>query len=486
MHATTSDYGEVREAGCDKARPNRMAHLPFSPPVTVPPTRWALIHPSILLNLQRTVGNHTTASLFTSRTPVQRRGCCASCATDGQCQEAEGSEAEERRPATILPAQRTVGDGHDLTSPRFAGDVRLEACYDDQARLGRGATGESVTKIQQALIEWGYDLGSAGADGIYGERTSNAVKAFKKNEQLGWEHMGDVGPGTIGRLNQLYPSDKDDIEPVPPVTPDDPGVVGKPLVCAGSETEIEGGAVGDSILDRAPDDPTGKVQRRGPSAPPPVARTPYCPVPQDYSSFGEAPANSDAAAHVLLIFLPYDDVIKTLLALNRSWVNRDMVPEGVGVPKKILWIERYVSECHLHFSKQTGPFIRKPPTCEAVDAKPQTAGDRSECSKAFRANFYNDLARDGRTRLLRHEQYHVKLGCALAEIANERVALSVAQGVDKKTAIQNEIDRLRLRNKALQENHYDSETKNGCNSSSQAAWEVVIDTPGALKLAYGP
>lgn len=99
--------------------------------------------------------------------------------------------------------QRTIGDGHDLTSPRFAGDERLEACYDDEARLTKGAQGESVRKVQQALIDLGYDLGPTGADGIYGDLTWNAVKQFKSDQVLGWEWMGDVGPGTMGRPDEL-------------------------------------------------------------------------------------------------------------------------------------------------------------------------------------------------------------------------------------------------------------------------------------------
>ena len=93
---------------------------------------------------------------------------------------------------------------HDLTSPRFAGDATLEACYDDQARLTVGARGESVQKVQQALVDLGYALGPSGADGSYGNATWNAVKKFKATEKLGWEHMGDVGPGTMGRLDELF------------------------------------------------------------------------------------------------------------------------------------------------------------------------------------------------------------------------------------------------------------------------------------------
>lgn len=121
---------------------------------------------------------------------------------------------------TQLSLQRAVGDNHDLTSPRFAGEPVLEACYDDEARLTKGATGPAVVKIQQALVDLGYNLGPRGTDGIYGTYTWNAVKQFKKNESLGWEHMGDVGPGTMRRLNELFPAG-----PLPPCpTDDDHGV----------------------------------------------------------------------------------------------------------------------------------------------------------------------------------------------------------------------------------------------------------------------
>jgi peptidoglycan hydrolase-like protein with peptidoglycan-binding domain len=109
--------------------------------------------------------------------------------------------------------QRTIGDGHDLTSSRFAGDSELEACFDDEARLTQGSKGASVIKVQQALIDLAYDLGTSGADGIYGTRTWKAVKQFKADQHLGFEHMGDVGPGTMSRLNELFSSQSREAPP---------------------------------------------------------------------------------------------------------------------------------------------------------------------------------------------------------------------------------------------------------------------------------
>ncbi|HET9711319.1 MAG TPA: peptidoglycan-binding domain-containing protein, partial [Pyrinomonadaceae bacterium] len=142
----------------------------------------------------------------------------------GPLSEVFSAPAAIRRPATILALQQRVGNrvvqraiasqgiqreakqGEDLTSPRFAGDPLLEACFDDRARMTQGHRGRSVEKVQQALLDLGYNLGPSGADGIYGPKTWNAVKQFKANEGLGFENMGDVGPGTMHRLDELFSS----------------------------------------------------------------------------------------------------------------------------------------------------------------------------------------------------------------------------------------------------------------------------------------
>jgi hypothetical protein len=100
-----------------------------------------------------------------------------------------------------------------LCSPRFAGDPILEACFEDRARLTIGARGDSVARVQQALIDLGYDLGVSGADGIYGQATWRSVKLFKSTERLGWEWMGDVGPGTMHRLDALFSDEQSDARP---------------------------------------------------------------------------------------------------------------------------------------------------------------------------------------------------------------------------------------------------------------------------------
>lgn len=62
-----------------------------------------------------------------------------------------------RLPAVPLQRQRTAGA--TLTATRFKGDLELEACLQDRARLTIGHEGPSVARIQQALAELGFDVG---------------------------------------------------------------------------------------------------------------------------------------------------------------------------------------------------------------------------------------------------------------------------------------------------------------------------------------
>jgi peptidoglycan hydrolase-like protein with peptidoglycan-binding domain len=105
--------------------------------------------------------------------------------------------------------QRTIGDGHDLTSSRFAGDLTLEACYDDERYLmagERGTIGDhgpAVEKVQQALVDLGFPLPRYGVDGKFGPETEAAVKAFQRSS--GAVDDGIIGPITMGLLDVKVP-----------------------------------------------------------------------------------------------------------------------------------------------------------------------------------------------------------------------------------------------------------------------------------------
>ena len=65
------------------------------------------------------------------------------------------------------------------------------------ATLTQGTRGEEVKKLQQALIDAGYDVGEA--DGIFGTKTKNAVMEFQKDKGLKVD--GIAGTETLSALN---------------------------------------------------------------------------------------------------------------------------------------------------------------------------------------------------------------------------------------------------------------------------------------------
>lgn len=107
---------------------------------------------------------------------------------------------------TLSPAiQRTIGDGFDLSSPRFKGDPDLEACFDSEKIIKVGSSGESVRKIQQALIDAGFPLPRFGTDGIFGQETKASVREFQRQSGLEFTELdGDVGSTTISRLDSRF------------------------------------------------------------------------------------------------------------------------------------------------------------------------------------------------------------------------------------------------------------------------------------------
>ena len=51
-------------------------------------------------------------------------------------------------------------------------------------QLEKGAKGEDVKKLQQKLFDMGYDIGTAGVDGIFGPKTQEALQKFQKDSKI--------------------------------------------------------------------------------------------------------------------------------------------------------------------------------------------------------------------------------------------------------------------------------------------------------------
>ena len=58
----------------------------------------------------------------------------------------------------------------------------------------------TLQQVQRRLIALGYNLGPAGADGIPGRFTTQAIAAFQKDQDLDIQYPGTVGPKTIAAL----------------------------------------------------------------------------------------------------------------------------------------------------------------------------------------------------------------------------------------------------------------------------------------------
>ena len=109
---------------------------------------------------------------------------------------------QQRRGSIPSGVQRTIGDGHDLESPRFSGNLRLEAAFDDERYVQIGDRGEHVVLLQQALVDADHPLPQHGVDGIFGPETHRAVRSYQDDKDLRVD--GIVGPETMGDLDRFF------------------------------------------------------------------------------------------------------------------------------------------------------------------------------------------------------------------------------------------------------------------------------------------
>lgn len=81
--------------------------------------------------------------------------------------------------------------------------------------LRSGSRGEDVKKLQQQLINAGYNVGSTGADGIYGKNTAAAVTQYQKDKGLSVD--GIAGNQTLTSLYETGASQQ--AAPAAPAAP---------------------------------------------------------------------------------------------------------------------------------------------------------------------------------------------------------------------------------------------------------------------------
>jgi peptidoglycan hydrolase-like protein with peptidoglycan-binding domain len=100
-----------------------------------------------------------------------------------------------------------------LTSPRFSSNAELQAASENNPALRKGAKGEAVAILQQAMVDLGFPMpistggGDGPADGIYGNETAATVQAFQRANGL--QADGVAGRQTLQRLETLISAASD-------------------------------------------------------------------------------------------------------------------------------------------------------------------------------------------------------------------------------------------------------------------------------------
>lgn len=168
---------------------------------------------SSIFHLQKILGNNGVQHLLQAKMAINEAGDEyeqeSERSAESMMQQREANSQSSR--LNILSSvsqpqiQRTLGDGHDLSSPRFSQLLDLEAAYDDELLVEKGSSGRGVQAIQQALYDLGFTLRRFGADGEFGNETKAAVKAFQRaNPPLADD--GQVGPLTMSALDARFGS----------------------------------------------------------------------------------------------------------------------------------------------------------------------------------------------------------------------------------------------------------------------------------------
>ena len=98
-------------------------------------------------------------------------------------------------PASTTPASTTPANTTPATTTPATTTTLTSVPTDTTLRPGD--SGSSVTSLQQALTQLGYEVGTA--DGNYGPATTAAVAAFQKAQGL--TEDGIAGPTTLAAIN---------------------------------------------------------------------------------------------------------------------------------------------------------------------------------------------------------------------------------------------------------------------------------------------
>ncbi len=92
----------------------------------------------------------------------------------------------------------------NLTNASLRDDATVAQVAAGQVQLSRGASGEPVRKVQQALVAAGYELPRYGADGQFGRETETAIRALQR--ESGLPETGRLDRDTLVALDRAAAS----------------------------------------------------------------------------------------------------------------------------------------------------------------------------------------------------------------------------------------------------------------------------------------
>lgn len=192
------------------------------------------------------------------------------------------------------------------------------------------------------------------------------------------------------------------------------------------------------------------------------------PVPSsDFSGFtGQAPPGTNLAAFVSTRLSLVQGKVVAEFQAGQSWVNRSVVPLA---PNRAVPDARGVAACQNHFATNPNAanFTANPSSaCPAQGGRTHVALNAGQCETVLGQGLDADRQADSRGRLATHEQYHMRLACVLAGIANFLIAGGSRPELAL-TTVQQANPRLQAQ--------YDNDTRHGCDAAAQSLWQANID-----------
>lgn len=104
-------------------------------------------------------------------------------------------------PGTNFPFDEIAGASGKVNAKNNSGN-KNNSNNNSSTLLKVGSRGAAVQDVQKKLVALGYNVGSTGADGVFGNATKNAVIKFQDSVRISKD--GIVGSQTLAKLNEAY------------------------------------------------------------------------------------------------------------------------------------------------------------------------------------------------------------------------------------------------------------------------------------------